>query len=49
MRRVEGTMTRPTQDLIHLNEQPTNKSTITVSELLPKEQGFQAPHQGPSP
>ena len=49
MRRVEGTMTRPTQDLTHLNEQPTNKSTITISEVLPKEQGFRAPHQGPSP
>lgn len=42
-------MTRPTQDLTHLNEQPTNKSIITITEVLPKEQGFRAPHQGPQP
>ena len=47
MRRVEGTMTRPSQDLTHLNNQPTNKSIITITEVFPKEQGFQAPHQGP--
>lgn len=49
MRRVEGTMTRPSQDLTHLNEQPTNKSIITITEVLPKEQGFRAAHQGPQP
>lgn len=49
MRRVEGTVTRPSQDLTHLNEQPTNKSIITITEALPKEKGFQAPHQGPQP
>lgn len=46
MRRAEGTVTRPSQDLTHLNNQPTNKSIITITEVFPKEQGFQAPHQG---